>query len=436
MRIGIIMPAIMYGCFSSYFTEKERKELEVLPNNNNAPAPSLIAKGLIADGHFVRLFTVGNTNHVYTSEQVEIVIIKCSGLFSKFLFFSELKKAYALYRAIKVYHSDLNVLHSHWTYHTALATIPFANKIATFCTVRDWTPTIRKYLPSFWQRVRIYNSLLCARVRNKMDCLPYINYICYPVSFIIALLPNTLWYSKGLINNVVLNNKNIHFIGNSPYTQKLISSKIVQTVPCIMNPIDDSHLLFGDKIFPNKLRIITIQSMLENRKNVDVLMQAFSNILRYDTKAELWFMFSKPMDILKSMSAYKIWEERGWLKNVRFLCDIPHNDIFQYIDQCTMLVHPALEESFGNIIIEGLMRKTPVIGGEQSGAVPYLLGYGERGYICDITSCIEIEKCILEVYSHQYESLEKAMRGYEWVSNNNTLKPIVKAHINLYMQYV
>lgn len=434
MRIGIVMPAIMYGCFSSYFSENDRLELEALPNNNNAPAPSIIAKGLIANGHFVRLFTIGNTNRIYISEQVEIVIVKCTG--AKFLLFSEFKKAYSLYRAIKKHYLDLNVIHSHWTYHTALSTMPFVNKVETFCTVRDWTPIIKKYLPSFRQRIHIYDSLIKARLGNLFVGISFLKKISRPVAFLIALFPNMLWFSKGIINNVVLNNKKIHFIGNSPYTQELLSSRLAYTVPYIMNPIDDSHLLSGDKVFPDKLRIITIQSMLETRKNVDVLMQAFSNIQRYNSNAELWFMYSKPLQFLKSTSAYKMWEEKGWLNNVRFLCNIPHDDIFQYIDQCSMLVHPALEESFGNIIIEGLMRKTPVIGGEHSGAVPYLLGSGERGYVCDISSSTEIEKCILKVYSNQSESLEKALRGYEWVSRNNTLKPIIEAHIDLYTQYV
>lgn len=101
-----------------------------------------------------------------------------------------------------------------------------------------------------------------------------------------------------------------------------------------------------------------------------------------------------------------------------------------------MLVHPALEESFGNVIVEGMMRKTPIIGGRNSGAVPYLLGFGERGFICDVASENEIAKTIVSVFNDNKETLARVERAFSWISENNVPSAIIDKHIAIYREFM
>lgn len=438
MRIGIVTPAIMYGEFACFFPDQERKQLLSLPNNNNVPAPTIIAKGFIQSGHFVRLFTIGDNNIVFHSEKVEIVILKEKKFPLNLFFSTEYRKAYSLRLAIRKKCDDLDVLHSQWTYHTALSTLSFAKKIPTFCTVRDWTPIIIGYLPKYSEKRSLYESRIDAKFLKKRNLKesPLYNVTKRVLSSTLAILPDTFWRTKLRINEKVFACPDVHFIGNSPYTSDLIQKKLGKNVPYIMNPIDADRLYKGEKILPKELKIITIQSMLESRKNVVVLLKAFQLVRIQYPEAQLLFMYSRSLEMLKSFPFYKEWADSGYLKNVRFLCNIPHDQIYQYIDECSMLVHPALEESFGNVIVEGMMRKTPIIGGRNSGAVPYLLGFGERGFICDVASENEIAKTIVSVFNDNKETLARVERAFSWISENNVPSAIIDKHIAIYREFM
>ena len=52
MKIGIVTPAVMFGEFVEYFNNDFREFITNYSNNNNVPAPSIIAKGLIDEGDY------------------------------------------------------------------------------------------------------------------------------------------------------------------------------------------------------------------------------------------------------------------------------------------------------------------------------------------------------------------------------------------------
>ena len=59
------------------------------------------------------------------------------------------------------------------------------------------------------------------------------------------------------------------------------------------------------------------------------------------------------------------------------------------------LVHPSLEESFGNTLVEAMFLGTPVIGGRKSGAVPWVLDHGRAGTLVDVTSESEVGEALI-----------------------------------------
>ena len=72
------------------------------------------------------------------------------------------------------------------------------------------------------------------------------------------------------------------------------------------------------------------------------------------------------------------------------------------IDECLakdadLFVSTTLEESFGLIFIEAMAKGVPCVGGEKSGAVPWVLGTGEEdvaGEICDVKDAGATAECI------------------------------------------
>ena len=60
-----------------------------------------------------------------------------------------------------------------------------------------------------------------------------------------------------------------------------------------------------------------------------------------------------------------------------------------------LFVSPSLEESFGMVFVEAMLLGVPCIGGEKSGAVPWVIGDG--GVVCDVTKPEKLAECIERV---------------------------------------
>lgn len=396
MRIGIVSPVVLFHDFAKYFEGNEKDILLNLQQNSNGPAPSIIAQGFINAGHFVRFFTVGPENRIFRSKTIEIVTINTVSGLRKYVKLNEFKGAYYFAKEMKPYISDLDVLHAHWTYFTAMAAGHFAKRIPVFCTVRDWTSVIRGYLP------------------NK---------------------GGYQWFIRQIVNDINFRNHYIHFIGNSPYTKSLIDAKLNKDVPCIMNPIDDKFIIQGEKSYSTKLKIICITSSVDERKNIKVLLSAYKRLKEMIPSSQLTCIFGYP-STLDSNPYYQEWKRDNLLNDVIVLKGLPHEEIIHYIDESTVMVNPSLEETFGNTIIESMARKTPVIAGRHSGAIPYLIDNDSRGFLCDVSSVESLLSTILEAYNNPKDMKLRADNAFDWIIKNNTLEAITRAHISYYLRYV
>lgn len=70
--------------------------------------------------------------------------------------------------------------------------------------------------------------------------------------------------------------------------------------------------------------------------------------------------------------------------SVRWVGPLPHRETVLAMAGATALVHPSLEESFGMTVAEAMTLGVPVVGGESSGAVPWLLDAGRTGVLVDV----------------------------------------------------
>lgn len=393
MRVGIVTHVVNFHRFANYFNETDKQELLKLNNNDNGPAPSIIAEGLIENGCFIRFFTIGPYTKFFKSDRVEIYMSKyiSSPLDRKVL--GPIKEAYFFRKMVRNHYSDLDVLHVHWTYGAAYGILPYTKYIPVFCTVRDWAPIIMSFSPN--------NGGL-------------------------------LWKIKYRLNEAVFSDSNVHFIANSPYTKNLIDEKIKGNAPCIYNPIESSSLKQDDKIFPKALRIVTVLSYLSRRKNANTLLAAFKRIRQVYPDSQLDLIIGMNENALKSTNSYQMWISENMLDGVSLSLNLSHEEIYQHIDASTMMIHPAIEETFGNIIVESFSRRTPVIGGAQSGAVPYLIKNNEYGYLCDVESPESISDTAIYVYQHMNEATERSKSSYNWVKNNILPKTIGMQHIIVY----
>ena len=396
MRIGIVSPIDIVTFLPFISSEKDKNSIIELAHVNLAPAVNTLALSLIKRGHFIRIFTLGNKDLVIREKQIEIFIVKEYQKYPVCYLWGIFYNAEQLQLSISNNLDDIDVIHSHWTYEYAYSTMEVANKLPVFCTVRDWAPLIFKY-ESF---------------KNKVS-----------------------WVFKLIMANKVYASKNIHFIANSPYTANVLMENKGIVADVLPNSIKDDFFVDETKIKQNKeFRILSIASSHDGRKNMISLFRSFALLCKkYDN-----FVLEVigPQFRPNHKDIKDIYDEGLVTNKVNLIGEVNHNDLKKYLDNASVFVTPSLEETFGNTLLEAIARKIPVIGGMESGAVPYVLHQGECGFLCDVKKPEAIAAMIEKVYMNYEEAYAKALHAYDVIKNEYSESVICDKHISLYKKYL
>lgn len=391
LRIGILSPFTTTD-FIEYFEEGDRVVLQKA-FNSVAPSISALVSSFIKEGHFVRVFTLGKVSAIVKSPLLEIVIIEKYNKYPGRYIWGIFNNTQNIYRVIQNYYSDLDVLHAHWTYEYAYAASKLSDIKNVFCTVRDWGPYIFKI----------------EKLKNKVT-----------------------WIFKLILSHNVYKNKKIHFIANSPYTAAILDEKLRIKAEMIPNAIED--VFFKDLSVSiekkSELKILCISSSLDKRKNISTLLHAFDLIINKVPSATLTligppFEPNNPEICKKKLN-----------RNVILKGRIPHKELPFYLDRATLFVSPSLEETFGNTFLEAISRKIPVIGGECSGAVPFVLQHGEIGWLCNVQDPHKLSNMILYVHQHKEEARIKTEKGFHVIQSKFSEEQICQQHINIYYKHI
>jgi L-malate glycosyltransferase len=89
--------------------------------------------------------------------------------------------------------------------------------------------------------------------------------------------------------------------------------------------------------------------------------------------------------------------ERHIAEGITFVGPLPHELVLDALTKADILVHPALEESYGMAIGEAQLAGVPVIGGASSGGVPWALDYNQAGRLVDVRSSRSIAAAMVEL---------------------------------------
>lgn len=390
MRIGLVGP-VNPAEFKSYFPNNDVPEM-----NPNASAVQALVKSYLDAGHTVSVFTK-NANNIYqefTSEQLKIYTVPNKWIPKASIFRINIIRQ--LRKAIRTHLDELDVLHSQWTYEYAFASKAFAKRMPVFCTVRDWCPYIMKtFCRTFSESFR--------------------------------------WHINYFLFRQVMADNGIHLIANSHCTyQRIKAAYPDKEVNIIPNSVKKEYILTQREKTPDTIRLITIANgIFDPKKNIVSLLRAFK-ILRKDYPEAVLTIIGNNNDPLLD---YLRWKEEGLLNGVVITGQLSHDDVISQIDDSTMLVHPSLEETFGNIFLEAMARRVPVIGGSDSGAVPLVLGNGKYGICCDVTNPEEIVKAILLLFDES-RTKELVNEATDQLRSTYASDVVCENHVKLFKSYV
>ncbi len=278
-----------------------------------------------------------------------------------------------------------DIVHAHWTYEFAIGALSGGKP--TLITVRDWAIAI------------------------------------------LRLKPDTYRFGR-LIMHYYTIFRGDNFTATSPYIQKSLIRYEGKNIPVIPNALDDEYFYKGKRHLNNSQpRIVSVNNGFGKRKNVKALLRAFRLIKTRVLSCRLILIGD---DFEKNGIAEQWANENELTEGVAFLGHINHDEVLSILESADLLIHPSLEESFGMILLEAMAKKTPVMGGDKSGAVPWVLDYGKAGVLTDIKSptLIANEAILILTNEGRWKILSAA--GYQHARDHFGLSKVVDRYLEAY----
>lgn len=221
-----------------------------------------------------------------------------------------------------------------------------------------------------------------------------------------------------------------NFSVNSFYLYNKIGIK--KNCEIIPNPILEKFIRYNPKkILEQPIKIISILNGYSDRKNPKKALKAFHILCNSHPGIKFTYhIYGQGYE--ENGQAYQWAKDNNLLSGVELKGRIPHAELMEQITSYDLLFHPSKEESFGNIIIEAMANGLPVVGGEKSGAVPWLLKDGEYGILTDIEDENTIAGDIFSLINDKNKYFEYSEKGFDYVKNNFSSKNIAEKYLERY----
>ncbi len=294
---------------------------------------------------------------------------------------------HAIERAIEIDKPD--VVHAHWSYEFALAAI--ASKRPHLVTCHDSPVQVLRFMPNMYRLGRYFMARMVFRKAKAVSAV-------------------------------------------SPYLKDEVSRFAKVRVEVVPNP---TPLTLSQQRFSSESRtaglsqpnIAMVLNGWDGRKNPAPALEAFA-MLRQILPSATLHLFGRDFGSGEKAEAWT--KARKMDVGVIFHGSTPHELLLAGLSKMHLLLHPALEESCPMSLVEAMSLGLPVVGGDMSGGVPWVLDYGSAGILTDIRSPEAICKAVLKVLSDVklYEQYSHA--GYERVRNVFSSDMIVSQYEELY----
>lgn len=277
-----------------------------------------------------------------------------------------------------------DVVHAHWTYEFALGSLDAG--LPTLLTCHDAPAVVLRHTRSVYRAVRY------AMAREV--------------------------FRRGR-----------HFTAVSPYLAEALQSYTPHTINVVANPVAAGVLdRMGMRGAPAARRIAMVVNGWDDRKNPKAGLMACSAFAAAEPGAEFHLFghgFGPGQEADQWVTA------QGLPGRFVFHGPCPHARLLEQVAQMDVLLHPALEESFGVVLAEAMGMGLNVVAGRHSGAVPWVLGPrpGDArapGILVDVRSVPAIVDGLTQAFGPGYG--ERSALGVQRVAANFSAASVAQAY--------
>lgn len=279
----------------------------------------------------------------------------------------------------------LDLVHAHWSYEFALAAIE--SGLPHLVTCHDVPQVVLRHAPNPYRLVRYF---MARRVLRQAKYLTAV----------------------------------------SPYLKQKIEGYARVPISVVPNPlpVHPAHLVESNRQYDSaRPRIAMVLNGWGALKNPQPALRAFAALRRRFPAAELSIM---GIDYGPGGKAESWAQAQGLTAGVHFIGKLPYPMLLAKLAESDLLLHPSLEETFGMSVAEAMSLGVPVIGGQASGAVPWVIGRG--GVVTDVTSDSAIESALVSLLSDQTLHQRYAEEGRTRANNSFRAAQVTEAYESNY----
>jgi glycosyltransferase involved in cell wall biosynthesis len=194
----------------------------------------------------------------------------------------------------------------------------------------------------------------------------------------------------------------------SPYIGEVVGRWHRGPVPVVPNAFDEMAFQ-GLPRQPDldRPQVLAVNEGFGRRKNVQNLLRAFP-IVRAAVPAARLVLVGTGYE--EHGPAFAWASKHDLLDGVEFVGHVPRSHVDELMESSEVLAHPSREESFGFVLVEAMAKRTPVVAGQRSGAVPWVLAEGRAGILTDVVSPRAIGDSIAQLLSdaQQWSALSES----------------------------
>jgi len=282
-----------------------------------------------------------------------------------------------------------DIVHSFWSYEFTAAAKQ--SQLPFLATIEDNAFVILKYFKNFYRLGRlIMSERILKNVKHLTTVSPYMVNYCKRHGANVKVIPNP--------------------------------------TPIIYKNLDiDGFIQARIEQFP-QFKIVMINNGWDTRKNGKCGLLAFKLLLdRYPQSTLHLFGSGSEKDGLANKDANSM-----NLKGIQFWGTVSKETIISNLKTAHLFLHPALEESFGVVIIEAMALGVPVIGGEKSGGVPWVVN--DNDLLVDVTNHKTIGAKIISILSDKKLYTEKSVSVFKQAENKYSSENVVDAFEKYYYE--
>lgn len=187
-----------------------------------------------------------------------------------------------------------------------------------------------------------------------------------------------------------------------------------------------------DNLSKEKKKTVIFLGALAKDKGIEEALKTFSILNRTDDNFQYWIAGKSDPEYLQFLKMQS--RQLNINKKVKFWGFVPQEKKFEFLKRAHVLIHPAIREGWGLVVIEAASVGTPTVSFDVPGLRDSIL-HDKTGIICKIKSPEALAKEIMDLLQSNVKYQKMSQDAITW-SKKFSWEKSIKSSLNLIKEVV